>query len=426
MFCSVAIICSLLANSALAVGGEDLQAEVQRLVEQLDAPRLADREAAENALLRRGPEVLPFLPKEDERAPAEVQQRTTRIRQRLERSIAAGAAESSPITLHVRSIPLSKILEQFQQQSGNAIFDYRPQFGQPVTDPKLTVDFDKSDFWPALDRVLAQAKLIVYPYAKRHAIGVVAASGVPAASGHVSYSGPFRFEPVSVIASHNFRQPNGDSLVVSVDAIWEPRLRIISLAHRMADVKAVDERGKPLPAAMSAAQIEMADVQLADAPAVKLDINLQRPPREIRQIASLQGKLRATLAGRDVTFRFAKLDGAHDVQQRIADVTVTLEQVRKSSDGWEVYIRVRFDDAGDALASHRQWIFDNAANLEGPDGKSIAYASVEPTAQEKNQIGLAYRFKTDRPLGELAFTYTTPGTIIDRAFPYELKNIDLP
>jgi hypothetical protein len=87
---------------------------------------------------------------------------------------------------------------------------------------------------------------------------------------------------------------------------------------------------------------------------------------------------------------------------------------------------VRFDDAGDALASHRQWIFSNEAYLEGPDGKPIAYDTFDTTAQSQNELGVAYLFRTGRPLGELTFVYKTPGTIVTRAFDYEMKNLELP
>ena len=90
-------------------------------------------------------------------------------------------------------------------------------------------------------------------------------------------------------------------------------------------------------------------------------------------------------------------------------------------------MRARFDDAGDALASHRQWIFANAAFLEGPDGKPIAYDTFETTAQGKNEVGLAYRFSTDRPLVELTcFVYKTPGTIVTAGYDYQLHDIKLP
>ena len=224
---------------------------------------------------------------------------------------------------------------------------------------------------------------------------------------------------------------DGGLLVVTLEAAWEPRLRVISLVQRMADVCAIDDRGHPLPVADRQAQREV-PVD-GEATAVKLDLPLQLPSRRVQQIASLKGKLLATIPGRIETFRFSNLADAKNVQQRIAGVTVTLEQVRKSSPrplgegtAWEVRITVRFDDAGDALASHRQWIFNNPAYLEGPDGKPIAYDTFETTAQGKNELGLAYLFRTDRPLTDLTFVYKTPGTIVTRGFDYELKDIKLP
>ncbi len=101
-----------------------------------------------------------------DRLPAEVQQRLGRIRQRLQQAAANAAAEASTITLHADAMPLGKILAAFAEQSGNAIVDYRRQFGQPATDPKLTIRFDKTPFWPALDRLLDEAQLTLYPYAQ--------------------------------------------------------------------------------------------------------------------------------------------------------------------------------------------------------------------------------------------------------------------
>jgi len=139
---------------------------------------------------------------------------------------------------------------------------------------------------------------------------------------------------------------------------------------------------------------------------VKLELPLQLPSRDVRKIASLKGRLLATVPGRIETFRFNKLADAKNVAQRIAGVTVTLEQVHKAATGGraagphltlpkereptgKVRMKLRFDDAGDALASHRQWVFGNEARLEGPDGKPIAYESFETTSQDKNELGIA-------------------------------------
>jgi hypothetical protein len=425
------LIGALLAGQATTPSAEDLKADVGRLVRQLDAPQLAWRDAAEAELLSRGPGILELLPPASNSASAEVQQRLGRIRQRLQQAAAESATRSSTITLQADNLPLSKILTAFQQQSGNTIVDYRQQFGQPATDPKLTVTFNKTPFWPALDRLLDQAGLTVYPYAQQRALGVVAVSGDKKIerTGRASYSGPFRIEPVLVIARRDLREASGGSLIVTLEATWEPRLRIISLIERMADVQALDERGEPLPLSDRAAQPELP--LGSEAPAVKLELPLRLPPRDVRRIASLKGKLLATVPGKIETFRFDKLAEGKKLEQRIAGVTVTLEHVHKAATGGRaaemvLEVRVRFDDAGDALASHRQWIFSNPAYLEGPDGKPIAYDTFDTTAQGKNELGLVYHFRVERPLEELTFVYKTPGTIVTDSFDYQLKDIVLP
>jgi hypothetical protein len=423
------LVSSLLVGQVEKPAAEELKSDVRRLVRQLDASQLAQREAAEAELLKRGPVILELLPQPSDRQSAEVQQRLGRVRQKLQQQAADDAARPSLITLHGDAMPLSKVIEALQRQSGNTIVDSRGRLGQPAADPPLKLNFDKTPFWKALDQVVDQAGLEIYPFGEKAAIHVTAlpdrspsASRLARAS-RICYSGPFRFEPVSVAARRELRQGES-SLVLNVETAWEPRLRIIGLTQRMADVTAVDEDGNPLPVADDEAQLDIPTT--SEASAVKLDLPLQLPARDVHRIASLKGKLLAMIPGKIETFRFDKLAKAKNVEKRIAGVTVTLEQVAKNNDAWELRMSVHFDDAGDALESHRTWIFNNDAHLEGPDGKPIAYDTFETIAQEKNEVGIAYLFNTDQPLDKLTFVYKTPGTIVNSGFNYELKNIDLP
>ncbi len=419
------LLSSLLAGQVEKPAGEELKSDVRRLVRQLDAAQLAQREAAEAELLKRGPAILELLPQPSDRQSAEVRQRLDRVRQKLQQQAADAATQSSTITLKADSMRLSKILAALQRQSGNAIIDAREELGQPIGDPTLKVNFAKTPFWPALDQVLDQAGLAVYLFGEKPAVKVVASPGGSSASakGRVAYSGPFRFEPVSIQARRDLRQNEG-ALVLNVETAWEPRLRLIGLMQPMADVKAVDERGNPLPVADGEAQLDIATS--GDTPAAKIELPLRLPSRDVRRIASLKGRLQAMIPGRIETFRFDKLATAKNVEKRIAGVTVTLEQASKNNDVWEIRVLVHFDNAGDALASHRTWVFDNDAHLETPDGKSIGHDSFETTAQEKNEVGVAYLFNLDQPLDKLTFVYKTPGTIVSSGFDYELKNIELP
>ena len=188
---------SLLVGQAETPAIEPQKAEVRRLVHQLDSPQLAEREAAEAELLRRGPAILDLLPPPGDRASAEVRERLGRIRQKLQQQAAEEAARSSTITLQADAMPLANVLAAFQRQSGNNIVDGRKDSGQPAADPQLKVNFDKAPFWSALDRLLDQAGLTVYPFSEQAAIKVVASPGVKpvARVGRACYVGPFRIEP---------------------------------------------------------------------------------------------------------------------------------------------------------------------------------------------------------------------------------------
>jgi hypothetical protein len=355
----LAIIGLLLLGQAAAPQGLDVKTVVEQLVRQLDAPQLAQREAAEAELIRRGPAVLDLLPSAGNRPSAEVEQRLGRIRQELQHAAADAWIRSSAFTFRADAIRLSKILHG---------------------------------------------------------------------------------------------ETGGRLLTITVEASWDPHLLVIFLKPRMADVHASDQRGDSLPVADADAQPEISVDGAAST--AKFDVPLRLSASDVKQIAGLKGKLSVTMAGRMETFRFDRLADAKNRRQRIAGVTVTLGQVRRSGSPhpgplpkgegtdvagphpdplpkgegtrWEIDLRVRFDDAGDALASHRQWIFNNPAYLEGPDGKPIAYDTFETTAQSQNELGIAYSFRTDRPLEELTFIYKTPGTIVTRDFPYELGDIKLP
>ncbi len=417
---------SLMAGQAGAAANQQLPADVARLVRQLDAAPLADRDAAEAELLRRGPAILGLLPTESERVPAEVRQRLGRVRQKLQRAEVLAATEASTVTLHAQDILLSNALAAIEQQSGNRIVDARRRFGEPVTNPALSLEFNANPFWEALDEVLAAAGMTVYPYCEQREIDVVAArAGSQAARfGRACYRGPFRFELVRVLASRDLREGDHGSLQVTLQAAWEPRLSMIDLVQRLTDVEAVDERGRLLPLADRQAQL---DVPVSgNAPVVELNLPFRRPERDVAKIARLKGKLTAVMPGKIETFRFTQLATARNVEKRFAEATVVLEQARKTRDGLEVRMRVRFDHPGDALASHRTWIFNNEARLEDRQGRSIAYSSYETTLQKRDEVGLAFQFKVAQPFDEMMFVYQTPAMIVAKDFEYEFRDLPLP
>ncbi len=402
---------------------DDLGGRVRQLVRQLDSPQLGQRDAAEEELVRLGTKVLEFLPRSVDPAKAEVAQRVGRIRQRLQRARAESAVEPSRLTLR-GAMPLEKVFAAFADQTGNKIDASR--LSGPVLKQEVVVEYQKTPFWEALDRLLDRTRLAFYPYGEKRSVEILPQGGPrqPRPGGRVCYTGPFRFEAVSIIAQRDLRSPENRSLKLEIEIAWEPRLAPINFRQRMADVKAVDDRGDPLATESREAAPEM---PVERGPIAKrFSLPLALPARDARTIASLRGTLQALVPSQMETFRFDQLATAKDAVQRAAGVTVVLEGASKSDKSVELRLRVRFDQPFEALASHRTWIFNNPASLQRPGGKPIAPESAMPTRQTANELGIAYEFRVDGPLEDCTLVYQTPGMILSTPLEYEFRDLPLP
>jgi hypothetical protein len=354
-----------------------------------------------------------------------VRQRLGRIRQKLQQQLVETFAQPTRVTLRGDSVPLSKVLAAIRQQTANAIVDERARAGAPANEPLLKVDFDKAPFWQAVDQVTIQAGLKIYPYGEQEGLQLIPRPGNETSRPNlVSYSGAFRFEMVSALAKRAFRVADDGALDLSIEAAWEPRLSPIALDQPISAIEAVDDHGNPVAVAQRRAQLEVP--VLPQTKAVEFQIPLELPSRDLKRIGKLQGTLNALLPGKVETFRFDKLPAAGNVQKRVGSATVTLQQVRKNNDVWEVRLRVGYDETHGALASHRTWMFSNEAYLEAPDGQKVPYDTFESTLQGENEFGVAYLFAVDKPLDKYAFVYKTPGVILSAKFTYAFSDIELP
>jgi len=420
---TVLLATCLVLGQGAAAADEDLKPAVTRLVRQLDADELARRDAAEAELVRLGPKVLDLLPEVTDRTPAEVRQRLARVRRQLEEALAHAAVEASHVTLKNGAIRLSECLGEIERQTGNRFVDLREQFGQEVTDPTLSVAFDKTPFWTALDDILKQAKLTVYPFGSEGALGLRALISDAESVAPTCTSGPMRFQVLDLTARRSYAEATS-SLTLRLGILWEPRLKPISLRQRLASLVVEDDQGRSLVPPEEQGQFEVPVNR--ESPSVELNLPLVLPPRDARQIVHLGGTLEAVLPGRVETFRFDGLLEAKAVVKQSAGVTVTLAQVRRNGVIWEVWLNVQFDKASGALESYRGWILDNEACLEGPDGKRIENDGLETSMRTETEIGLVYLFDLPEPPAKSTFVYKTPTKIIPAEIKYELKGLKLP
>jgi hypothetical protein len=403
-----------------------LKTEVLQLVHKLDDDSAQERTAAEKRLIDLGPAVLDLLPLSDSQPNDNLKNAIIRIRRKLQETLAARSVEATTVTLHGR-LSISKVLAEIQKQTRNTIADLPRQAGAAIPDPEIDVNFEKTPFWTALDSVLdlAQLSLYSYPNGQAHAVQIVprGPNDLPR-TGRAAIQGPMRFEPVRVLAKRELRSSSPPALQVSLEVAWEPRLQPIAIKQRMADLKILDSSGKSV--ATADPQAEKEAFIGPGSSAVEMDIALAVPPQPLKEIASLAGSVQAMLLGKVETFRFVDLLKTKQQSKRIAAATVTLDEVRKNGDSWEVLVKLRFDDAGDALESYRNWVLENEAYLEDAAGKPIKWDTRETTLRTKNEIGVGYVFDLPDSPKDMAFVYKTPGMIVTKVFPYKVQGVKMP
>jgi hypothetical protein len=236
-----------------------------------------------------------------------------------------------------------------------------------------------------------------------------------------------RFEAVRDLRRENF---DTETLKFFMEVTWEPRLQPIAIVQPLAKIEATTNTGERIATSGGDAEPE-AEIREGMS-ATELEIPLALPSRSSKTIRSLKGQLLALVPGEPEEFRFKNLKvatknaGRKSVEQRKAGATVSIDQVRKNNEAWEVSMRVRFDNPSNALESHRGWILENAAYFVGADGERIEPGGFEQTRQSKDELGISYFFDLKDGPEKLDFVYRTPITILELTVDYEFHDLRLP
>jgi type II secretory pathway component GspD/PulD (secretin) len=432
LFLIVCLACIARAEDATSQAAADPQLvrQISRLISDLNADRAADRDSAEKKLLElagtttgQSDRFLLSLPKDTQQMPLAVRDRLARIRQQVEDRVAKAATGATYVTFSAKNMPLAEVISAIENQTGNPLIDKRER--PDAKDNGITIELKNEPFWPALDQILDQAKLGIYSYGGKDALSIVSRDPSDGPRrGRAFYTGPFRFEVTEVQSHRSLRQPTQTSLKLQLEIGWESRLRPIAISQPAANLQATSDAGTSLAVSQPKAIL---DVEVPNGTqAAEITLPFELPPRNVKRITMLRGKLHALVPGRQARFRFDELAKAAGKSQRLAGVQVTVDDVRKNNEIWEIHMRLALDEDNGALQSHRAWAFQNLSYLVDKEGKRVDNAGLETTRQTKNEVGVAYLFDLPGGLNGLTWVYETPAAIIDLPVAYEIKDIELP
>ncbi|MBL9081497.1 MAG: hypothetical protein JNK76_06810 [Planctomycetales bacterium] len=426
MFTTFFLSLAIVAQSPPA--GDDLPAQVRSLLRELDAPQKSTRDAAEIKLIELGPAALDALETLPVDASAELTLRVNRVRTELHRRRASTSLDGSRVTLDVTDAPLDEVLASIEKQAGNRLYDFRRQFGEQADPIRVTLKLDDELFWRAVDKLCAATGLKPYHFGGGDGLALVAnseASDTDVTKARpVVYAGAFRLEARRLVASREAASATPGELQVTWETAWEPRLRPLFFTVRAAKITAsIDglEDLEPLNP-----QLVLEVPPQGKAVRVEMLASYHAPRRSAKQLVEFKGAIEVLIPADIQKFRFAEVERGGTREERAGSVSVTLERPREADGVVALPVRIKYDNAANALESHRAWFYKNPAYLEDADGVKTEPGSIELLRQSSNELTLNLIFAPEKDWRGQTLVYGTPADIVILPIEFAFENLPLP
>lgn len=418
-----------------AAAQDDMQLinDVARLQQNLKSPRETERDAAEKQLIELGEPVLDHLELTVEGDSEDYSQRVGRIRATLEKIAVKRVTQPASFKLESGNIKLIDLLTKIKEKTGNRVVLGRNVL-RAVAESEIEIVSEAPDvafdFWEIIELISEQTELQIDPYGGEE--GELALSPVyrdPAQKAEVDgvnltdISGVMRFEVTRIDSSRSFTSPQLNHGSLTIKMHWEPRIAPIAIDVPLNKFKIIDEFDKTYLA--EDPQVVLPGMVTQSIPELEFPIRTALFDRQVEQLKTVQGVVRAVLPGRIETFKFKDVTAqAEGTSQTKAGATVTYLGARPNEELWGVRITLQFDDENNALDSHQSWVTNNVVMLVDQDGKRDEPFAQEVYLQSGKAVGIEYFFG-ENPKGK-DLVYRTPAAIVNLDLPFNIEGIPLP
>lgn len=407
------------ATTKLNESDADLKANVLEWVDELDAPSLGKRKAAEQSLIEAGPEALQYLPESRAGVSIEAAERLARVRTTLKSMRTKSETRSATVSIRLNDVAtLGEALEAISRDSGIE-FEYDGDESMVISPVEAPLSF-----WHAVDLVLDQAGLDINFYGGDvNTLQLMPrAPERPSRVDSAAYTGVYRIEPTMVTARRNLSNPTMNGLSIGVEISWEPRLTPIGLTIPVAQLSGRLDDDAQLKPQESGDTIDVATN--SDIAFSEFYLPLELPAGQPNKIEALSGIIRALLPGKQQTFELPLAET--NSKQTIDAMTVRIEALRKNGPLHEIRVGVELQDADRSLESHRHWIFENEVHVKLKDGSRADHLGYEVYRQTESNVGIGYLFDLGDAANEATFIYRSPTAVVPNEVSFVIQDIALP
>ncbi len=302
-----------------------------------------------------------------------------------------------------KPLPPAELAKVLKQQTGTDV-----EVSSLDSTKLLPANFDKVDFWTALESIASSADARIVTTGGKIALK-------PGRSKSPSYvAGPFRFTANDVQIRGDV-ETGASSYSLSLDVAWEPWLNAYRIDAVPKITKAVDDTGKVLAVGQGGARTFTSGI------ASSLTIHPQGVTRAAKSV-SLTGTIRLTIADELLTFSMPLSDKLSPAQK---GVSIGLVKHGPDGDDWIAEIELHYPKSEVVWESYEYyWVQLNPLKLVPPKG--------EPIELKHEQTDRFIRYKAKgqaKAIGNAAgwkLDYRTPGPMREIVVPFELKAIALP
>ena len=395
------------------------KADVMEWVDQLDAPSLADRKAAEKSLIEAGPDVLPFLPEPKAGGSVEANARLSRIRMTLKARRTKSETTEEKVVIDLKNV--STLREAFEAISRDSGIEFEYQGDQSVAVEPVS---SALSFWHAVDLVLDQTNLDINFYGGgRETLLIVPRNpDRPSRVDSAAYTGIYRIEPTLVTSRRHLSQPEMSGLNVNVEISWQPRRTPIGLTIPIQQLSGRLDDDQALTPQTSGETIDIATN--SDIAFSEFYLPMKLPAGQPEKIQSLSGMIRALMPGKQQTFELSLTD--QNASQTIDSMTVQVEDIRRNAPLHQIRIAVELKNADRSLESHRHWILENQVHVKRKDGSRADHLGYEVYRQTESGVGIGYLFDLGESVGQSTLIYQSPTAVVPNEVPFVIQDIPLP
>ncbi len=418
MFAIVALVVVAAAAGLSPAGeaGPPPADEVRRLVARLGSASRADREAAEESLGSRGPEVLAELLRLTAACTGEVRLRLDRVIARFEAELVERATEPAIVSLSVEKMPVRDVLSRIARDSGNSItVSEEVEHGAAGARP-VSLSLDRATYWEAILETLLRGGLDIDFRDDGRRVVVVPAAGRPVAR---VAAGPLLVVVSGVEAGR--AAADGRPLRVGLKLAWEPRIVPLVVRLPMDSVQVEGPRGESVPPSSRRGVLEA--TVLPGAAWLPLTIPLLAKDPLPESLASVRATVRLWCAGGEHDFSMPLEPLPAEARQRVGQAEVSFRAERRDRGRVAVDAEVVYDAPSEPLESHRMWLVDRELVVVGPEGDRLPAASHRVRHRSDRGLAVTDEFVLDREAGRGSVRWRLPAAV--REVPIDVNVRDI-